>query len=186
MAKIGYLRISTQEQNPDRQIDALKSLCDELHIEILSALNPKRPIYRKVTTKLKTGDTLVIWEISRAYRSVLDAIREGERLSNRGVYIQIGTMIYDLSIPEIECMYIQQAAFAQMEVKRLRLRTREGMKSARRNGKHTGRIKNDVLRAAHASIMTGIETIPEMASKVGCSEKALKNGFKRLNLTQIL
>lgn len=180
--KIGYLRISTDEQKPDRQIQALQFLCDEIHIETLSALSRKRPIYKKVTDKLKTGDTLVIWEISRAYRSVIDAVKEGERLTNKGVQLQIGTMIYDLSNPDTECMYIVQSAFAQLEVKRLRLRTREGMHAARKKGKHVGRIKNDVLRAAHASVNTGIETIPEVASKIGCSEEALLRGFDRLSL----
>lgn len=182
MAKIGYLRVSTDEQRPDRQINALETLCDELHIETLSALSRKRPIYSTAIQKLKPRDTFVIWEISRAYRSVMDAIREGERLSKRGINIQIGTMLYDLSIPEMECMYIQQAAFAQMEVKRLRLRTREGMHAARKNGKHIGRIKNDVLKAAHAAVAAGIETLPEIAIKIGCSEETLFKGFKRLGL----
>lgn len=182
MAKIAYLRISTQEQRPDRQINGLKALCDELHIETLSALSRKRPIYREVIEKLKKGDTLVIWEISRAYRSVADAVREGEKLANKGIYLQVGTMLYDLSVPETECMYIMQAAFAQLEVKRLRLRTREGMSAARKNGKHVGRIKNDVLKAAHAGILAGIETVPEIAIKIGCSEETLLKGFERLGL----
>lgn len=180
--KIGYLRVSTEEQRPDRQIEALRAICDEMEIEKLSALSRKRPIYTATVKKLQPGDTFVIWEISRAYRSVLDAIREGEKLTKRGIALQIGTMVYDLSIPEMECMYIQQAAFAQLEVKRLRLRTREGMSAARNKGKHIGRVKNDVLLAAYAAIMTGIETLPGIAAKIGCSEEALQNGFRRLGL----
>lgn len=180
--KIGYLRVSTDEQNPQRQIDGLQAVCDELHIEKLSATSRKRPIYSTVMRKLKRDDTLVIWEISRAYRSVSDAIREGEKLTKRGVHLQIGTTLYDLSIPEIECMYIVQAAFSQLEVRRLQLRTREGMNAARNNGKHVGRLKNDVLRAAHAAVHADIETVSSVAAKIGCSEETLRKGFKRLEL----
>ena len=60
--KIGYLRVSTEEQKPDRQIDALSPVCDELHIEKLSATAKSRPIYEKVIGSLRDGDVFVIWE----------------------------------------------------------------------------------------------------------------------------
>lgn len=180
--RIAYLRISTEEQRPDRQIDALQSVCDELHIETLSALARKRPVYKSVMAKLKPGDTLVIWEISRAWRSVLDAIREGEKLKQRGVHLQIGTMPFDLAIPEMEFTFIVMAATAQLELTRLKVRTKEGMKAARKSGKHIGRLKNDTLRSAHAAIAAGQETPSGMAEKLGCSEDALAKGFRRLGL----
>ena len=43
--KIGYLRVSTVDQNPDRQIEGLKDLCDEQHVETLSAGSRRRPVY---------------------------------------------------------------------------------------------------------------------------------------------
>lgn len=56
--KIGYLRVSTKTQNPDRQIDGLKDLCDKLYIERLSAVADNRPVFDRVLSELKQGDTL--------------------------------------------------------------------------------------------------------------------------------
>lgn len=182
MAKLGYLRVSTEEQRPDRQIDALSDLCDELHIETISATAKKRPVYTAVMQKLQQGDTFVIWEISRAYRNVADAIREAEKLRQRNIILQIGHMHFDLSIPEMEFTYIIMAASAQLEVRRLAIRTVEGMKSARNRGKHVGRISNEVLFAAHTAIKDGNENLTDIAEKLGCSEAVLKRGFDRLKL----
>ena len=66
--RIGYLRVSTEEQRPDRQIDALTPICDELHIEKLSASAKNRPVYTKLVNSLKSGDVFVIWDLDRAYR----------------------------------------------------------------------------------------------------------------------
>lgn len=180
--KIGYARVSTEDQDPQRQELALKPLCDEYYSEKLSALARKRPVYQSVVAKLKSGDTLIITEFSRGYRDVLDAIRQGERMRKRGVQIQVGNMLYDLSIPEMKCMYICQAAFSGLEVDRLKVRTRDGMETKRKAGKHLGRVGNETLRSAHAAIMAGRETLPGMAEKLGCSKDALAKGFKRLEL----
>lgn len=182
MAKIGYLRVSTEEQRPDRQIDALRSICDEMHIETVSALSKKRPVYNSVIRKLQAGDTFIIWEISRAYRNVVDAIKEAEKLQERGVNFQIGTMQVDLSTPEMEFAYIIMAASAQLEVTRLKRRTQEGMEAARKRGVHIGRLSNDMLIAAYAAITEGDQDTQSMAEKLGCSESTLKSGFERLGL----
>ncbi|MGJ8628985.1 MAG: recombinase family protein [Sulfitobacter sp.] len=68
--KIGYLRVSTEEQRPDRQIDGLTPLCDELFVE-------------------KCSDTLVVWDVDRAFRSTVDAIHHAKRLRERGIEFQI-------------------------------------------------------------------------------------------------
>lgn len=180
--KIGYARVSTEDQDPQRQEVALEPLCDEYYSEKLSATARKRPVYRSVIAKLKPGDTFVITEFSRGYRDVLDAIRQGERLKKRGVLIQVGYMLYDLSIPEMKCMYICQAAFSGLELDRLKLRTRDGMETKRKAGRHLGRISNETLCSVHAAIAAGEASLSSMAEKIGCSEDALTKGFKRLKL----
>lgn len=89
MRKIGYLRVSTQEQRPDRQIDALESRCDALHIERLSAASRYRPVYDAVMAELRPGDTFVVLDLDRAFRSVLDAVSAAERLLARGIGFEI-------------------------------------------------------------------------------------------------
>ena len=83
--KIGYLRVSTEEQRPDRQIDALTPICDELHIEKLSALAQSRPIYNHVIASLCAGDSLVIWDLDRAYRCAKGALIHLDDLLERGI-----------------------------------------------------------------------------------------------------
>ncbi len=163
--KIGYLRVSTEEQRPDRQIDGLTSLCDEIHIETLSAVSTHRPVYEDVIQRLHSGDTLVVWDLDRAFRSTIDALLEAEKLRERGIGFQI-----------------VMAAYAQFERQNLIKRTKEGMNAARKRGVHVGRVSNKTLHSAHAAIAAGEETLASMAVKIGCTEKTLVKGWIRLGL----
>src|SRR5690606_35495299 len=97
MKKIAYLRVSTVEQCHDRQIDGLKDCCDELPVETLSACSPKRPVYDRVVKMLRPGDMLVVWDLDRAFRSVVDALTEAEKLRARGVHFRIANLAIDTS-----------------------------------------------------------------------------------------
>ena len=137
--KIGYLRVSTEDQNHQRQIDSLKTICDALYTETLSATNKKRPVFEKVLRKLKLGDTLVVHDLDRAFRSTIDALSHAERLRERGVEFQILSLNVNTSTPAGQLVYTVMAAFAQYERQCLSQRTKEGMAAAKRRGKHVGR-----------------------------------------------
>lgn len=83
--RIGYLRVSTEDQNIARQADALRPICDELHVETLSAVAKSRPIFEKVVAGLTAGDTLVVWDLDRAFRNTKDALIHADHLKERGV-----------------------------------------------------------------------------------------------------
>ena len=132
--KIGYLRVSLEDQKEDRQADGLKDLCDEIYVEKVSGASKKRPVYQQVIEKLKAGDTLVVWDLDRAFRSTVDALLEAEKLRQR------------------------EAAFAQFERQNLIKRTKEGMASARKRGKHIGRpykLNLEEVLLAHSRIQAG-------------------------------
>ncbi|MGR9200175.1 DNA invertase Pin-like site-specific DNA recombinase [Rhizobium leguminosarum] len=95
MNKIAYLRVSTAEQCPDRQIEGLKDIADELHIETLSAVARHGPVYGRVIGRLGRGDVLVVWALDRAYRSAKDALNELDALRDRGVYFKIASLDLD-------------------------------------------------------------------------------------------
>ncbi|WP_195820699.1 recombinase family protein [Roseobacter sp. MH60115] len=95
MKKLAYLRISTQELRPDRQIDGMKGLCDELFIEYASGATMKRPIFEKVLTALEEGDTLYVWDLDCAFRSTLDAIQTVDTLQQRGIALNIVNLQLD-------------------------------------------------------------------------------------------
>lgn len=139
MKKLGYLRISKSEQSPDRQIDGLRGMCDKIYIETLSAVSAKRPVFEKVLTKLKSGDTLVVWDLDRAFRSTIDAITTAEKLKKRGIKFQIISLSIDTATPHGEFAYTIMAAAAQFERRLLCKRTKEGLEATRKRGTRLGR-----------------------------------------------
>lgn len=139
--KIGYLRVSTEDQNPQRQIDSMKSVCDELHIETIPATKKKRPVFKQVFRKLRKGDTLIVHDLDRAFRNTVDALTHIDRLKARGVKFRILTFDVDASTP-FGCFVITVlAAYGQLELEILSERTKQGMEAAKRKGKHIGRPK---------------------------------------------
>ena len=87
--RIGYIRVSTRTQVPDRQIEVLRDECDELHIEHVSAVASERPVFNKSLADLRPGDTFVVVDLDRAFRSAVDAILTSSALCQRGVKFRI-------------------------------------------------------------------------------------------------
>lgn len=94
--RLGYIRTSTDRQSPARQIDGLRSVCDEVFIEEgVSASSAPRPVYDGLIATLEPGDVLVVWDVDRAYRSVIDALTEVKRLNARGIQFEAMSGEYD-------------------------------------------------------------------------------------------
>lgn len=183
LSKIGYLRVSTEEQRPDRQIIGLESICDALHIETVSAVSKKRPVYDKVVTSLKSGDSLVVWDLDRAFRSTVDALLEAEKLRERNIAFQIVTLNVDTATPAGELVYTVMAAFAQYERKILIKRTREGLAAAIQRGVKLGRpaklTKQQILDAQDA-VSNGYSTITAKAKEYGVCRDTLRRCMAKL------
>ena len=182
--KIGYLRVSTEEQRPDRQFDGLKDICDEVFIEKISAVSKRRPVYEKVKKRLNKGDRLIVWDLDRAFRSTLDALQEVNCLRKRGIEFQIMTINLDTSTPHGKLCYTVMAAFAEFERTNLIERTKEGMAAAKRRGKHIGRpykLSPETISYALFEIQSGRATITTMAQKLRCSRDTLSKAFMRMN-----
>lgn len=139
MTKIGYIRVSTADQRLDRQVLGLEDICDELHVERLSAVSRRRPVYEGVLVKLQPGDTLVVWDLDRAFRSVVDALQQIEALRARGIEFQIASLAVDTATPAGMLVYTVMSAFAEFERRTLAQRTREGLSAARQRGVRLGR-----------------------------------------------
>lgn len=183
--KIAYLRVSTDEQRPDRQIDGLKAISDELHVEMLSAVSKRRPVFDAVTAKLEPGDTFLVWDLDRAFRSTVDALLVADNLRDRGVHFQIATMNIDTSTEFGELLYTVVAAFARFERRILSRRTKEGMAAARRRGQRLGRqpkLTTIEVVSAHRRLVSKASTISSLARELGCARDTLTSAFKRLGL----
>lgn len=182
MRKIGYLRVSTYEQRPDRQIDGLRDMCDDLRIETISACSPHRPVYEAVLDDLRPGDMLIIWDLDRAYRSAKDALTELDRLRERGIDFQIANLSIDTTTPAGIFVYTIMSALAEFERRTLAQRTREGVAAARRRGKRIGRppkLDDAQLRRAARRIASGNETIAAIAREHGVAPWTLSRALKR-------
>lgn len=186
--KIGYLRVSTEEQRPDRQIDALKPICDELHIEKISAVAKKRPVFERVLNKLQKGDTLVVWDLDRAFRSTVDAILQAEHLRERGVEFQIVTLNIDTSDPAGEFFYTIMAAYGQLERRIASKRTKEGLQAARKRGQRLGRppkLSQKSLIAAKQKIDMKEASVAEIAACHGVHPTTLSRALKQMSAKSI-
>lgn len=182
--RIGYLRVSLEDQKEDRQEDGLKALCDEIYVEKISGASKKRPVFQKVINKLSSGDTLVVWDLDRAFRSTVDALLEAEKLKQRGIEFQIVNLNVDTSTPSGELIYTVMAAFAQFERTNLIKRTKEGMEAARSRGKKIGRpykLTTEEVILAYSKVQSGC-TITRMAAEFGCSKDTLSQALRRLCL----
>lgn len=185
--KIGYLRVSLESQKEDRQEDGLKAICDELYVEKMSGARKDRPVYQQVVSRLRPGDTLVVWDLDRAFRSTVDALLEAEKLRHRGIGFQIVNLNIDTATPSGELIYTVMAAFAQFERSNLIKRTKEGMAAARLRGKHIGRPRKlnlDEVLLAHAKVQAGEATITELAEQFDCSRETLAQAMRRLGSAQ--
>lgn len=141
MRRIGYLRVSTEEQRPDRQIEGLTTLCDEIHIETLSAVSKSRPVYEGIKARLEPGDMLIVWDLDRAYRSAAEALSEINIFNQRGIGFRIANFGFDTTTAEGYLLLTILSGMSEFERRILSRRTKEGLAAARRRGKVLGRPK---------------------------------------------
>ncbi|GAB5470460.1 MAG: recombinase family protein [Rhodospirillales bacterium] len=182
MKKLGYIRVSTQEQCPDRQIDGLAELCDRLFIERLSAVSKKRPVLEGVLEELQPGDALLIWDLDRAFRSVVDAIQQVEALKARDISLQIVNLQVDTTTPGGMLVYTVLSACAEFERRMLSQRTKEGLAAARKRGARLGRPPKMTaadLASARKRLATGKHRVKDIARDYGVAPWSLTRALKR-------
>ena len=137
--KIGYIRVSTVEQNTARQDDMLKAeKCDKIFKEKKSGKDTNRPEFQKMMEYVKEGDTVVVCELSRLGRSMSDLASIAETLREKGVTIKSLKENIDFDSPSGVLMYHMLSAFAQFERDIIRERQREGIKAALERGQKWG------------------------------------------------
>lgn len=182
--KIGYLRVSTEEQSIDRQIDALTPICDQLHVERISAVAAKRPVYERVVNLLISGDVFVIWDLDRAFRSAKDALDQLDWLRSRGVEIRIASIDIDTSTPHGMLIYTIISGLAEFERRLLSERTKQGLAAARKRGQQLGRPpslnKSQVLEAK-TRLNSESCSILQLSKQYGVHSSTLSRSLKRLS-----
>lgn len=184
MRRIGYLRVSTEEQRPDRQIEGLKALCDELHVETLSAVSKHRPIYEDVKARLETGDVLVVWDLDRAYRSAAEALAEISIFNKRGIGFRIANFGFDTSTAEGYLLLTILSGMSEFERRMLSRRTKEGLAAARLRGTILGRPRKltaSQIDNARRRLQSRESTITAMAREYNVGRKTLSRALNQNN-----
>tara|TARA_B110000879_G_C10921356_1_gene412247 strand:+ start:82 stop:666 length:585 start_codon:yes stop_codon:yes gene_type:complete len=140
---IGYARVSTQEQNLDSQIDALKKAgCDikNIYIDKASGSKSDRPGLEKCLSALESGDTLLVWRLDRLGRSMSHLVKLVEKLLEDKIgFKSICDGVIDTTTASGELVFNIFSALAQFERRLIQERTRAGLESARARGKTGGR-----------------------------------------------
>lgn len=138
--RIGYVRVSTQEQNTIRQEVLMKTLgVDELYIDKASGKNAQRPELQKMMEYVRRGDTVIVESISRFARNTRDLLELVEQLTAKGVeFISLKEAI-DTTTPTGKFMLTIFGAVAELEREYILQRQREGIEIAKTEGKYAGR-----------------------------------------------
>lgn len=145
MPLIGYARVSTEDQTPLPQTQALKAAgCAEIHEEQASGGNRARPVLARVLDRIGRGDTLVVMRIDRLARSLSHLLEVIERLEARGAFFRSLTDPIDTASPQGKFTLQVLGAAAEFERALIRERTKAGLASARSQGRLGG---NPGLRA---------------------------------------
>ena len=138
--KIGYIRVSTQEQNTIRQEVLMESLgVDEVYIDRMSGKNTNRPELQRMMEYVRRGDIVIVESISRFARNTRDLLELVERLTAKGVEFVSKKEAIDTTTPTGKFMLTIFGAVAELEREYILQRQREGIAIAKEQGKYTGR-----------------------------------------------
>ncbi len=138
----GYARVSTADQNPDHQIDALlRAGVDraDMHVDTASGAKASRPEFDIVLKMLRKGDTLKVTRLDRLSRSVLHLVTLGAELRGRGVGLHVIEQGIDTDTMEGRAMFGMLSVLAELQRELIVANTNDGLAAARARGRVGGR-----------------------------------------------
>jgi DNA invertase Pin-like site-specific DNA recombinase len=175
--RIGYARVSTDDQTLDLQRDALKKAkCREIYEEQASGKNTARPQLEACLKSLREGDTLIVWRLDRLGRSLGDLIRLTQDFKTRGVSFASLTEQIDTRSPTGQLVFHVFGALAEFERHLIRERTLAGLKSARARGRTGGRprkLSPKDLKTVRAMLKSGDIPVSTVAAQFRVARSTL-------------
>ena len=143
--KIGYVRVSTKEQNTARQEEIMKSLeVDKMYIDKMSGKDTDRPDLQKMMNFVREGDIVIVESISRFARNTKDLLELIEQLNRKGVQFISQKEHIDTDTLTGKFMLTVFGAVAELERENIRQRQREGIEIAKTEGKYKGRKRKQL------------------------------------------
>lgn len=181
--KIGYARVSIDDQHTAQQINALRAAgCEKIFEEIASGGRWDRPELQKALSELNHGDVLVVWKLDRLTRSLADLLFTLEKISATGAAFQSLTEHIDTSTAAGRMVAQMLGAFAEFERSIIRERTLAGLSAAKNRGTLLGRrpklstLQQDEMRKM---IESGEKTAAEVARIFGVNPSTVCRILKR-------
>ena len=186
---IGYARVSTEDQNLDRQVDQLKDLgisIVNIYTEKMTGTKKDRPVLLNLLEYARTGDEIVVTDLTRISRSTKDLISLVEDLGNRGINLKsLKESWLDTGTAQGKLMFTIIAGLSQFERDLISERTKEGLESARARGRKGGRpsIKQENVTKALKLYDTQNVAIPDICTMCNLSKNTLYNYIRQRRLT---
>jgi len=184
MAKIGYARVSTGDQHPEAQQDALRAAgCDKVFTDHgVSGKLARRPQLDAALAYLRDGDVLVITKLDRLGRSVRNLIDEVAGLGERGVDLVVLHQGIDTTTPGGKLLFHVMAAVAEFERDLIAERTRDGLAAARARGRKGGRKAK--LNSAQLALVRQLydgkqHTVEQIGGMFGVSRQTIYRHLER-------
>lgn len=174
---VGYARVSTQDQNPALQLDALTAAgCEKVFTEKASGAQRDRPELAAALSYMRAGDSLVVWKLDRLARSLPQLIETVATLEDQGIGFRSLTEAIDTTTAGGKLIFHIFGALAEFERSVIRERTRAGLKAARDRGRKGGRppaLSAADLAAAKALLRDPAITVDEVANRLKVSPATL-------------
>ncbi len=181
LAHLGYARVSTLDQDPTLQLDALTAAgCAKVFEDRASGARADRPGLQKALDYVRDGDVLIVWKLDRLGRSLPHLIETVSALEKRGVGFRSLTEAIDTTTPGGRLVFHVFGALGQFERDLIRERTRAGLKAAEARGHKGGRkpvVTTDKLKRARDLIAKGL-TVRETAVKMKLGKTALYEALR--------
>jgi DNA invertase Pin-like site-specific DNA recombinase len=175
--KIGYARVSTDDQNLDLQRDALQQAgCSVIYEETASGKSAARPELEQCRKALRPGDTLVVWRLDRLGRSLHDLVQIVSELEQKGIGFESITERIETTSAAGKLVFHVFAALAEFERNLIRERTRAGLAAARARGRKGGRkpkLDNQQVREIKALLRDPEIKVSEVAQRYGVSRTTI-------------
>ena len=174
---VGYARVSTLDQKPALQIDALTAAgCQRIFTEKASGAQRDRPEMKAALDYIREGDSLVVWKLDRLAHSMRQLIETMEGLQSRGIELRSLTESIDTATPGGRLVFHIFSALAEFERAVIRERTSAGLQAARERGKKGGRPRTlgpKDLAAAKALLADPAIRVEDVAARLKVSPATL-------------
>jgi DNA invertase Pin-like site-specific DNA recombinase len=178
---LGYARVSTTDQPPQLQVDALQRAgCYRVFTETASGARADRPtlaqLLDQLLDQLRPGDTLVVWKLDRLGRSLRHLVDTITGLADRGIGFRSLQEAIDTTTPGGKLVFHVFAALAEFERDLIRERTTAGLAAARARGRHGGRpsvMTIHKLQVAQEMYTSGQYTMAAIAKTLGVSRASI-------------